>query len=69
MQLQTRKELKENTKNTQENILILSNSLSKYVENNDFYEIYQSHYTISSYLKISLTEKGIIWLKFQIKSS
>ncbi|XP_061938226.1 uncharacterized protein LOC107995825 isoform X1 [Apis cerana] len=29
MQLQTRKELKENTKNTQENILILSNSLSK----------------------------------------
>lgn len=37
MQLQTRKELKENTKNTQENILILSNSLSKYVGNNDFY--------------------------------
>lgn len=36
MQLQTRKELKENTKNTQENILILSNSLSKYVKNNDF---------------------------------
>lgn len=39
MQLQTRKELKENTKNTQENILILSNSLSKYVKNNNFYKI------------------------------
>lgn len=51
MQLQTRKELKENTKNIQENILILSNSLSKYVKNNDFYKTYQLHYIISSYLQ------------------